>query len=122
MDQNVTRISNDFSTSPQLQPEQLAGLAARGFKSVINNRPDGEGGSEQPTSAAIGRAAVSAGLEYAYLPVVSGKITAGEVEAFSRLLERLPKPILAYCRSGTRAGVLYQMAGERVAGPPFGPT
>ena len=112
MDQNVTRISNDFSTSPQLQPEQLAGLAARGFKSVINNRPDGEGGSEQPTSAAIERAAASAGLEYAYLPVVSGKITTGEVETFSRLLKQLPKPILAFCRSGTRAGILYKMANE----------
>lgn len=112
MDPIVTRISNDFSTSPQLRPEQLAELAARGFRSVINNRPDGEGGAEQPTSAAIERAAGSAGLEYAYLPVVSGKITPGEVETFSRLLEQLPKPILAFCRSGTRSGILYRMANE----------
>lgn len=118
MDQIVTRISNDFSTSPQLQPEQLAELAARGFKSVINNRPDGEGGAEQPASAAIASAAGAAGLEYAYLPVVAGKITPGEVETFSRLLEQLPKPILAFCRSGTRAGMLYKMAGEgRLARP-----
>ncbi len=112
MDQNITRISNDFSTSPQLQPEQLAALAADGFKSVINNRPDGEGGAAQPTSAAIASASTSAGLEYAYLPVVVGKITAGEVETFARLLEQLPKPVVAFCRTGTRAASLYKMANE----------
>ncbi len=114
MDQNINRISSDFSTSPQLQPEQLAALAADGFKSVINNRPDGEGGAAQPTSASIASAATSAGLEYAYLPVVAGKVTAAEVETFARLLERLPKPILAFCRTGNRAASLYKMAHEEV--------
>ena len=121
MDQNITRISNDFSTSPQLQPEQLAALAAGGFKSVINNRPDGEGGAAQPTSAVIARAASSAGLEYAYLPVVVGKITADEVDTFARLLTQLPKPIVAFCRSGTRASTLYKMANQPV-GAAAGPT
>ena len=110
MDQVITRISNDFSTAPQLLPEQLAALAAGGFRSVINNRPDGEGGAAQPTRATIESASTSAGLEYAYLPVVVGKITADQVETFARLLERLPKPILAFCRTGTRAATLYKMA------------
>ena len=114
MDPCITRISNDFSTAPQLQPTQLAELAAGGFKSVINNRPDGEGGAAQPTSAAIESATTSSGLEYAYLPVVLGKITADEAEAFARLLERLPKPILAFCRTGTRAATLYKMANAEV--------
>ncbi len=114
MDRNITRIASDFSTSPQLQAEQLAALAADGFKAVINNRPDGEGGAAQPTSAAIASAATSAGLEYAHLPVVAGKITAAEVETFARLLERLPKPILAFCRTGNRAASLYKMTHEEV--------
>ena len=112
MVQNITRISIDFATSPQLQPDQLAALAADGFKSVINNRPDEEGGAAQPTSAAISSAAASAGLEYAYLPVVVGKITADQVDTFARLFAQLPKPILAFCRSGTRAASLYKMANE----------
>lgn len=114
MEQGITRINDDFSTSPQLQPEQLPTLAADGFKSVINNRPDGEGGAAQPTSASIASAATSAGLEYAYLPVVAGKITTDELETFARLLERLPKPILGFCRTGNRAASLYRMAHEEI--------
>lgn len=124
----ITRVSADFATSGQIAPEQLAGFAAAGFKSVINNRPDGEGGETQPTSEAIESAARAAGLRYAYLPVVAGKIAADEVEAFAGLLARLPKPVLAFCRTGTRSRILFQRAGERgptapsrAAGPPEPP-
>ena len=49
----------------------MAEAAAAGFKSVINNRPDFEGGPDQPTNAAIEAAARAAGLEYAFLPVAT---------------------------------------------------
>ncbi|MEY4754867.1 MAG: hypothetical protein RJA44_2542, partial [Pseudomonadota bacterium] len=37
-------IAADISVSPQLEPAALAAVAAAGFRSVINNRPDFEGG------------------------------------------------------------------------------
>ena len=42
-----------FGTLGQIDPSHLAEIAAQGYKSVINNRPDGEGGPEQPTNASI---------------------------------------------------------------------
>ncbi len=45
-------LSPDFAVSPQLQPADMQALAAAGFKSVIINRPDGEGGSDQPRMTA----------------------------------------------------------------------
>ncbi len=81
-----------------------------GFKSLVNNRPDFEGGVAQPTSAAIARAAQAVGLVYCYLPVQSASQTPQEATAMAELLLSLPKPILAFCRSGTRSARLYMAA------------
>ena len=106
----VQQRSSDLSTAPQLDPDAMAWAAQAGFKSVINNRPDFEGGAAQPTSAAIEAAARQAGLHYAHLPVAPGVQTPEEVARFKALLAELPKPILAFCRSGTRSGKLFEAA------------
>ena len=106
----VQALSVDLSVAPQLTPHDMAWVAQSGFKSVINNRPDFEEGAHQPTSAMLENAALSAGLKYAYLPVAPGLQSAQEVASFASLLESLPKPILAFCRSGTRSGKLYRAA------------
>jgi uncharacterized protein (TIGR01244 family) len=49
----------------------MEAVADAGFKTVINNRPDFEGGPAQPTSAQMEAAAKAAGLSYAFLPVQS---------------------------------------------------
>ncbi len=88
----------------------MAWVAQSGFKSVINNRPDHEGGAAQPTSAVLEAAAIAAGLVYVHLPVQPALQTPAEVASFAALLERLPKPVLAFCRTGTRSGKLYRAA------------
>ena len=110
MELQTTPLNDEFATSPQLLPAQMAAVAAAGFKSVINNRPDHEGGGEQPTSADIERAALAAGLHYAYLPVVPADIKPDEVAKMAQLVAALPKPVLAFCRSGARAAKLYGLA------------
>jgi uncharacterized protein (TIGR01244 family) len=84
--------------------------AQNGFKSVINNRPDFEGGPDQPTSAVMEAAAQAAGLQYAFLPVNGAYQSPEEIARFADLLKALPKPILAFCRSGARSGKLYRAA------------
>ena len=106
----VQRLSADVCVAPQLDPAAMAWAAQAGFKSVINNRPDFEAGPAQPTNAAIEAAAIKAGLRYAYLPVAPAVQTPEEVARFAALLAELPKPILAFCRSGTRSGKLYRAA------------
>ena len=104
---NPNRITDDLSVAPQLEPATMAEIAAAGFKSVINNRPDFEGGPSQPTHASLEAAAVQAGLGYAYLPVNPAVQTPEEVARFAELLAKLPKPVLAFCRTGTRSTKLY---------------
>lgn len=106
----VQALSPDLSVAPQLGPEAMAPVAEAGFKSVINNRPDFEGGPNQPTNAAIEAAARAAGLAYAFLPVAPGHQTPEEIARFAELMATLPRPILAFCRSGTRSGKLFRAA------------
>jgi uncharacterized protein (TIGR01244 family) len=103
-------VTADFSVAPQLEPSAMALAAAAGYKSVVNNRPDFEGGPEQPTSATMEAAAKAAGLRYVHLPVQGGYQSPEEIAKFAELLKDLPKPVLAFCRSGARSTKLYQSA------------
>jgi uncharacterized protein (TIGR01244 family) len=106
----VRQLSEQVCVAAQLTPGDMAWAAQNGFRSVVNNRPDFEGGPDQPTSAALASAALAAGLQYAYLPVSPGLHGAEEIARFAELLATLPKPLLAFCRSGTRSGNLYHAA------------
>lgn len=102
--------NDQFGTLGQIDPSHLADIAQQGYKSVINNRPDFEGGPDQPTSTEIQAQAEALGLSYAYLPVIPGAFTQEQVVEMARLLKTMPGPILAFCRSGARSTNLYQMA------------
>ncbi|HET6788508.1 MAG TPA: TIGR01244 family sulfur transferase [Aquabacterium sp.] len=103
-------IAEDVYTAPQLTPEAMASAAEAGFKAVLNNRPDFEGGPEQPTSEAIEAAAQAAGLVYAYLPVQGGYQSPEDIARCAELLKTLPRPLLMFCRSGARSTKLYMQA------------
>lgn len=105
-------VAADVCVAPQLTPEAMAEAARQGFRSVINNRPDYEEGPEQPTHASIEAAAKAAGLSYAFLPVDGGYQSPEEIQAFARLLQDMPRPILAFCRSGARSTRLFMAASQ----------
>jgi uncharacterized protein (TIGR01244 family) len=99
-----------FAVAAQLSAADMPAAAAQGFKTIINNRPDGEGGGSQPLSAEMQRAAQAAGLHYVYLPVVSGALTPADVQAMRNALASAPAPVLAFCRSGARSAQLHGLA------------
>ena len=103
---NHRKISGEVSVSPQISAADIETLKAEGFKAIICNRPDGEG-ADPPSFAEIEQAAQKAGLETRYLPIVSGKVSDDDVAGFSAALNSLPRPVLAYCRSGTRSATLW---------------
>ena len=100
-------VAPDVCVAPQLDASAMAGAARMGFRSVVNNRPDFEGGSDQPTSARIEAAAIAAGLVYRYLPVAGNYQSPEEIAAFAALAAELPRPLLLFCRSGARSTKLY---------------
>ncbi|MAU96573.1 MAG: TIGR01244 family phosphatase [Fulvimarina sp.] len=108
------RLTDQLAVRDQVHPEEIPALKAAGFRSIIVNRPDGEG-ADQPTFAEIDRAAISAGMEARYIPVETGKVLDADAEKFAAAMEELPKPVLAFCRSGTRSTTLWALsqAGRR---------
>ena len=108
---NTTRLHEDFCVGPQIRPEHLDLVVEAGFRAVICNRPDGEEPG-QPQFDLIAAAARAAGIEAVYLPV-SGGVSPTLAADFAAALDRLPKPVFAYCRSGARSAALWQMVGRR---------
>lgn len=99
---DIRKVTDDFSVAPQITPEDIAEIAAAGFKTVIANRPDGEGGLDQPRMGQIRATAEQHGLNFVALPF-SGAPTPEIVERTSHILSEAESPILAYCRTGTRS-------------------
>ncbi|MFZ7089736.1 TIGR01244 family sulfur transferase [Primorskyibacter sp. 2E233] len=110
------KINEDITVSPQIAPGHLAEIAAAGYRSVICNRPDGEG-ADQPTYDEIAQAAADAGLEIRNLPIVSGKVTDEDADAFGKAMRELPGPIFAYCRTGTRSATLWSLSQAKTMAP-----
>jgi len=102
-------IDQQISVSPQIFPEDLPDIAQLGFRSVICNRPDGEA-ADQPTFEEIEIAAKKLGLEIRYQPITAGMVSDDDAQDFGNHLNALPKPILAYCRSGTRCATLWALS------------
>lgn len=106
---DIRPLDETLSASPQVTLEDLGAIAAQGYRSVISNRPDGEA-PDQPNAAEIASAANAAGLEFRHLPVVGGAIGEADVAAFETALADLPRPILGFCRTGTRTTTLWALA------------
>lgn len=105
---DIRRLTDEISVSGQIKGEDVARLAAAGFKSIICNRPDGEG-ADQPLFREIEAAAKAANLEARYVPVISGKLEDADAAGFASAIQELSKPVLAYCRTGTRSTSLWSM-------------
>jgi len=109
---SIRTLTPTLRVSPQIDPSDVAGLAASGFRAIVCNRPDGEEAG-QPAASAIAAAAEAHGLRFVHIPVVSGRIGEGDAAAMARALAELPAPVLAYCRSGARSEQLAGMAAAR---------
>jgi uncharacterized protein (TIGR01244 family) len=104
------QFDSDFAVAPQIAPEQVAELAAAGFRTILCCRPDNEDHG-QPSFAEIEKAARAQGLEAVHIPI-SGGIGEGALIRMEQVLKEMPRPILGYCRSGGRAGSLYTAAAQ----------
>lgn len=103
------KIAEDFAVSPQLNNADFAELAAAGYQTIINNRPDGEEAG-QLSAAEAAKIAQENGLNYVHIPVKISELTADTVEQFSRAMQEHPAPFLAHCKSGTRSCILWTLA------------
>ncbi len=99
---DIRKVTDSFAVAPQISPGDVEAIAEAGYKTLVANRPDGEGGTDQPRMGPIRAKAESLGITFVALPF-SGAPTPEVIERTSAILSEAPSPILAYCRTGTRS-------------------
>ncbi len=113
----IRHINESISVAPQIAVEQVADIAAAGFKTIVNNRPDDEDAG-QPSGDAIHAAAEAAGLNYVAIPVTHAGFSHLQIDAMTQALTEAKGPVLAYCRSGTRSCNLWALAAAKAGRNP----
>lgn len=106
---NRTQINDHLSIADQPDVATIGQLAAKGFKTLINVRPDGES-ADQPGNEKERQAAEAAGVAYSFIPVTGKTITRADIDAFGRSLGEADGPVLAHCRTGVRALTLFTLS------------
>ena len=111
------RLSDRVWASPQIDEQDVAEAAERGFAMIVNNRPDGEAPG-QPEGSAIAAVAGRSGLDYRAIPITQAGFSMPQVEAMVAALDEARGPVLAFCRSGTRSTLLWALARAKAGDDP----
>ena len=102
-------LSPTIHVRDQLQLADLTQIRDKGYRTLIDLRPDGEA-KDQPPSTAVAEAAAKAGLKFAYVPTPHGDIPDAVVGDLTKALDGAEGPVLLYCRSGNRAARVWALA------------
>jgi uncharacterized protein (TIGR01244 family) len=110
---DLRQITETYTVAPQLEPGDMATLAAQGVTTVICNRPDAENPAPLQ-AAAMQAAAEAAGLTFVFNPVTGGQLTMDNVEEQRDAIDAAEGPVVAYCASGNRSTIVWAlgMAGD----------
>lgn len=114
----MKRLEETVFTAPQIQVEDIPGLARDGVKVIVSHRPDDEEPG-QPSAAALAAAARDAGLTFIHAPV-RGMPDEAAIAATAQALEGAGPAgaALLFCRSGMRSTAAWAMARARQGAEP----
>ncbi|MBA4047127.1 MAG: TIGR01244 family phosphatase [Sphingomonas sp.] len=111
----IAPLDPNFAVAPQISPADVTDIARAGYRTIINNRPDGEQPG-QPDGAAIRRVAETLGLGYVEIPITHAGFSHPQIDAMSTAMA--DGPVLAFCRSGTRSCMLWALASAKAGEDP----
>jgi len=104
----MKKLSENVFVAEQIGEDDYDAIIASGIKSVINNRPDGEE-VHQPKSADLSAKAKALGITFYEIPV-AGQFSMDIIQKSREILETAEKPILLFCRTGTRSSLLWALS------------
>lgn len=107
----IAHLTPDYAVAGAITPEDIAAFAEAGFKTLINNRPDGEERG-QASANTCAEAARKAGLAYHHIPASSREDVLSDhvVDATIEAIRESTGPVLAHCRSGFRSSAIWAAA------------
>ena len=108
---SVYKLTESLSVAAQITPQDIGGLAAEGFTTVVCNRPDGE----SPGQAGMDEmeaACHEAEVLFIRYPVSVMNFPGADLEGLGALFDDPNQKVLAYCRSGTRCANLWILSRD----------
>lgn len=113
----IAYLTPALAVAGALKREDFAEIARLGFKSIINNRPDGEEAG-QLTTREEAVLAWRAGVAYRHVPAVKHEVLeAAVLEQLAKALAAMPGPILLHCRSGLRSTIMWAALAVAAGSP-----
>lgn len=109
-------LTETLSACSQLTLADIEVLASQGVKTLICNRPDYED-PDQPSSASLQAYAEGLGMQWFFQPVISGQVEDSQGDEFATLLDQAKTPVVAFCRSGARCGMLWALSERKKQAP-----
>ena len=101
----VAELTDMLSVAGQIQPGDVADLAASGYTAIICNRPDDEEPG-QPSMDAVAAACEQVGVTFVRYPVTALNFPGDDLTLMDDAMNSGDKT-LAYCRSGARSANLW---------------
>lgn len=105
---DIKRLSPRYAVSPQINPEDIAQIAAEGYGTILCNRPD----MEIPPSHHADQmqlAVEAAGLVFVRNPVTHHGLNEDMITLQRETIDGSEKPTFAYCASGTRSTIVWAL-------------
>jgi sulfide:quinone oxidoreductase len=113
----ITQLTPHLAVTGGLLLEDVAEVAAMGFRSIVSNLPDGESAAH-PTSRQVAQSAERSGLGYRHIPTTKADVFSDRVvDGVAEALSTLEAPVLMHCASGLRSAVAWAAAAARSQSP-----
>jgi uncharacterized protein (TIGR01244 family) len=101
---NFTKVDGAIACGGSTEPSAVAGLASRGYKSIVSLREDGEAGA---VNGEMDQAARAAGLRFIHVPMSAQSPSEGSASAaLGALRDGGNHPVFIYDASGSRAAAI----------------
>jgi sulfide:quinone oxidoreductase len=112
---SFTKLSPDYSVSPQIDEADVERAAREGFRLIVDCRPDNEEAG-QPSFADVSAWAAKHGLAAAHVPVTLASLDDRAVAEYEAAIARAGGPVLGYCKTGRRATAFWALSQAKTRG------
>lgn len=112
---DLRQITATYSVTPQIEPSDVATLAAMGVKTLICNRPD----SENPPAlqaATMQAEAEAHGIAFVFNPFQGHTMNQDHVDEQADAIAGSEGPVVGYCASGNRCTVVWAFGAAGTVG------
>ncbi len=103
-------LESDLHVTGQITSDDIAAAAAKGIKTIINLRPDGEKDGNYLKAQEASKIAGEHDINYCHIPVVPDQVNDQNIADFAKVVAELPGPILAHCGTGKRVAILWALS------------